>query len=403
MPALSSIPRRLAAAVRGHLRNRALPPLAKEERRRDYSTAGAHDPGTPAVVDAAIAWLRAAQDHSKSNDGGVARDYSLIAGWASSYPETTGYIIPTFLAHANDGDTNGVRGRAKRMLDWLRDIQLPSGAFQGGKIDSVPIRAVTFNTGQIVLGLAIGELTFGTYGNALQRASDWLVSTQDPDGCWRKFPTPFAAPGEKVYETHVAWGLLEAARVQPNRGYAETALKNLRWAISKQRTNGWLADCCLTDPAAPLTHTLGYALRGLLEGYRFSSDPTLSAAARALADALLAKLGADGFLAGRFNAKWSSMVSWACLTGTAQIAHCWSMIYEDTGDARYLDAAKRANAYVRRTVRLDAPVGIRGGVKGSFPIDGDYAPFEYPNWAPKFLIDSLVLEQRVVTAAQGSR
>ena len=67
---------------------------------RDHTNgASARDPGIPAVVDAAIEWLCAAQDRSKSNDGGVARDYSLLADWASSYPETTGYIIPTFLAH----------------------------------------------------------------------------------------------------------------------------------------------------------------------------------------------------------------------------------------------------------------------------------------------------------------
>jgi hypothetical protein len=282
------------------------------------------------------------------------------------------------------------------MLNWLVKIQFESGAFQGGKIDSDPVKPVTFNTGQIVFGLAHGETTFGGYRAALERAADWLVNTQDSDGCWRSYPTPFASRGEKTYETHVAWALLEAERVHPNRGYAEAALKNIRWAItSKQRDNGWLADCCLTDPTAPLTHTLGYALRGLIEGYRFRADEKISAAAHRTADALLTKLGKDGFLAGRFRANWSAAVPWVCLTGTAQVAQCWLMLYEDTGDARYLDAGKRANAFVRRTVRLDAPEVMRGGVKGSYPVDGGYGPFEYPNWAAKFLIDSLALEERL--------
>jgi hypothetical protein len=287
------------------------------------------------------------------------------------------------------------------MLDWLTGIQLPTGAFQGGKIDSTPIRPVTFNTGQIVMGLAIGEATFGRYGDPLCKAADWLVATQDPDGCWRRYPTPFATPGEKTYETHVAWGLLEAARAYPTRGYEEAALRNIRWALGKQRDNGWLQDCCLTDPSAPLTHTLGYALRGLLEGYRFSGDQMLSVAARRTADALLVKLEPDGYLAGRFYSDWKAAVPWACLTGIAQIAHCWLLLYEDTGEAKYLDGARRANAFVRRTVRLDAPEGIRGAVKGSFPIDGDYAPFEYPNWAAKFLIDSLALERRLLPSEQA--
>jgi hypothetical protein len=394
--------RRVANVVRHYLLKRPLPRAAKEETRRDRNGAPRHDAGNRAVIDGAIDWLCAAQDHSKTRDGGVARDFSLIDSWASSYPETTGYIIPTFLTHAAEGDPRQLRERARRMLDWLVLIQLPSGAFQGGKIDSTPVKPVTFNTGQTLFGLAYGEATFGGYLASLERAADWLVATQDADGCWRNYPTPFASPGEKTYETHVAWGLLEAERVRPNRGYAEAALKNIRWAASKQRDNGWLADCCLTHPSMPLTHTLGYALRGLIEGYRFSGDRGVAAAARRTADALLEKLGDDGFLAGRFEPDWSAAVPWACLTGTAQIAHCWLMLHEDTGAAQYLDAGKRANAFVRRTVRLDAPDGIKGGVKGSHPIDGGYGPFEYPNWAAKFLIDSLALEETIASAAKKS-
>jgi hypothetical protein len=279
------------------------------------------------------------------------------------------------------------------MLDWLLAIQLPSGGFQGGKVDSIPVEAVTFNTGQIVLGLAAGEAAFGNCATALRRAADWLVETQDADGCWRKFPTPFATPGEKTYETHVAWALLEAARILPGRGYSEAAMKNLHWAIGKQRDNGWLEDCCLTDSARPLTHTLGYALRGFLEGYRYSEDSSLAVAARRTADALLTKIAPDGFLPGRFHPDWSPAAPWACLTGSAQLAHCFLLLYEDTGEVRYLDGARRANAFVRRTVRLDGPAGIKGGVKGSFPVNGGYGAFEYPNWAPKFLIDSLLVER----------
>ena len=37
-------------------------------------------------------------------------------------------------------------------------------------------------------------------------------------------------------------------------------------------SDGWFANCCLTDPVNPLTHTLGYVLRGLIAGYEFSGD-----------------------------------------------------------------------------------------------------------------------------------
>jgi len=49
------------------------------------------------------------------------------------------------------------------------------------------------------------------YRAPTQAAADWLVETQDDDGCWRKNSVPFVMPGEKAYETHLAWGLLETA------------------------------------------------------------------------------------------------------------------------------------------------------------------------------------------------
>ena len=39
--------------------------------------------------------------------------------------------------------------------------------------------------------------------------------------------------------------------------------------------------------------------------------------------------------------------------------------------------------------------GTRGGIKGSFPVDGDYGRFEYLNWACKFFIDANLLEKEV--------
>ena len=67
---------------------------------------------------------------------------------------------------------------------------------------------MTFNTGQILLGLAAGVAEFGDqYRESMEQAAQWLVDTQDPDGCWRKHSTPFAKAGEKAYETHVSWGL----------------------------------------------------------------------------------------------------------------------------------------------------------------------------------------------------
>ncbi|RMD63717.1 MAG: hypothetical protein D6826_04220 [Alphaproteobacteria bacterium] len=373
-----------------------LPPAAKRAVRVDRAGLPQRDPGLERAIDEAAGWLGRAQDNSASRDGGVAVRYSLITGWGTSYPETTGYIVPTLIAYAEWRGDAAARERARRMLDWLVAIQLPGGGFQGGRIDSTPVVPVTFNTGQILMGLASGVHAFGeAYRAPMRAAADWLAESQDPDGCWRKHPTPFAKPGEKAYETHVAWGLMEAARLEPDRPYGDKALANVRWALGLQRPNGWIEHCCLNEPHHPLTHTLGYALRGILEAYRFSGDKVFLEAGRRTADGLLGALREDGFLPGRLDSDWRASVDWACLTGSVQVAHCWLMLYQDTGERRYLDAAMAANTYVRRTMDPDGPPETRGAIKGSFPIDGEYGRFEYLNWAAKFFIDSHLLEGRI--------
>jgi hypothetical protein len=375
--------------------NLSLPPAAKAERRRDAQGLPELDPGAERIIDEGVAWLGRAQDCSASADGGVARDYSLIRGWATSYPETTGYIVPTMIAYSHLRDTEEARERARRMLDWLAAIQLSGGGFQGGRIEAKPVVPVTFNTGQILLGLAAGTEEFGDYEEAMIRAADWLATTQDDDGCWRKHATPFAEPGEKAYETHVSWGLFEAERVKPGRGYGEAGLKQVRWALTHQRDNGWIDSCCLNDPVHPLTHTLGYALRGIVEAYRLSEDRTFLEAAQRTADGLLTAMGDDGYLPGRLDANWQPAAGWVCLTGTVQIAHSLLMLYQFTGDERYRDSGFRGNQFVRRSVSIDGPPEVRGGVKGSFPVDGDYGRFEFLNWSVKFAVDSNMVEQEI--------
>ncbi len=66
---------------------------------------------------AAARWLETAQD--AMSDGGVCGMYHLSTGWSSSYPETTGYIIPTFLDLAKELKNQRFVERAKRAVDFL--------------------------------------------------------------------------------------------------------------------------------------------------------------------------------------------------------------------------------------------------------------------------------------------
>lgn len=341
------------------------------------------DAGNQRILEAIAEWLCDAQDLSRTKDGGVARDFSLLKGWNSSYPETSGYIVPTLI-------NLGLEERARRCLDWLVSIQFPEGGFQGGMVDQTPRIPVTFNTGQILLGLADGasRLDRRRYLQPMRRAAVWLRDSLDPDGCWRKHPTPFAAPGEKAYETHVSWSLFEADRVSQGEGFGEAGLRQVDWALRQQQPNGWFRSNCLDKPAAPLTHTIGYVMRGVLEAWRWSGDDRYYAAVERLAHGILPAIPPDGRLPGRLDSKWRGVVPWVCLTGNSQIAHCLLLLDKPL----FREAAGRLLEFVRRTVAIEGSVGERGGVRGCFPIDGEYGRFQYLNWAAKFTVDALQVQ-----------
>ena len=358
-------------------------------------------------LDAAIEWLCRAQDATGS--GGVARSYALRymrghqrRGWLAAYPETTGYIIPTFLAYAAIVGRNDLRERALRMARWEVDVQMESGAVQGGVIGHAPTPAI-FNTGQVLFGWAAAYRETGDsrFQKAAGRAADFLVEAMDADGAWRRHGSRFARQGVNVYDARTAWGLLDASLITGDARHREAALRNLQFVLTRQRANGWFEECCLDDNRRPLLHTLAYTMEGLLEAGVIAGEPAFVDGARRAADALLACQRADGGLAGRFDHAWTPAARWSCLTGDAQTSIVWLRLAEITRDPRYVEAARRMNRYLMSTQDLRASdPGIRGGIKGSDPVYAEYGAYEYLNWAAKFFADALLLERR---AGDGAR
>ncbi|HEU4332935.1 MAG TPA: pectate lyase [Candidatus Eisenbacteria bacterium] len=347
-------------------------------------------------------WLRRAQDATGS--GGVSRCYTLAVrrsegrrGWMSPYPETTGYIIPTFYDYALRSGEGDYRDRALAMARWECDIQMESGAVMGGVHGppGFPPTPAVFNTGQVLFGWARAYRESGEerFRAAARRGADFLVEAMDEDGAWRRHGSKYALPGVHVYDARTAWGLLEAWRVTGDARHRDAARRNLDYVCARQEPNGWFPDCCLDDPRRPLLHTLAYTMEGLLEGGLLLEEERHVAAARRAADALLERLRPDGGLAGRFDAGWRNAASWSCLTGNAQTALVWLRLERILGTAAYGDAAVRLLGYLRTTQDLrSGDPGVRGGVAGSFPRFGEYGPYEFLNWAAKFFADGLLLE-----------
>lgn len=345
-------------------------------------------PGRPVSEDvhcqAAIAWLCRAQDAGV--DRGVSHSYVVGRGWLPSYAETTGYIIPTLLNLAERRADLECRRRALEMAEWELTVQLPNGAVPG----LVAPAPVVFDTAQVIFGWlsAFRATQDERFRAAAQRAGQWLVEMMDPDGVWRRFTD--TAAGVTFY-ARAAWALVELAAMTGDDRFREAARRSLGASLEQEEDEGWYGGNCLTDNERPLLHTIAYTAQGQLEAGLGLSDARLVEAASRTARALSAQVRSDGWLAGRYARGWRPAVRWACLTGMAQISIVWSRLHGLTPEPAFVDAAERVNRYLMATQDLTSRnPGLRGGIRGSFPIHGGYLRYAVPNWATKFFLDALL-------------
>ncbi|HEX7975292.1 MAG TPA: hypothetical protein VF498_12850 [Anaerolineales bacterium] len=313
----------------------------------------------------------------------------MLHRWAPSYPETTGYTIPTLLNAA----ARRVRPEWKDLALCLAEYLLKNATSEGGAAhwqNRTGTDPVVFDTGQVIFGwLAAFEVSrFTRYLQAAEQAGDWLVSVQDASGSWKRYQYLGV---EKVIDTRVAWALLELHRLTGRAAFRQAALSNLEWALQQQSSNGWFQRCAFRPGQDPLTHTLAYTAEGLFECGCLLDEPRYLAAARRMADALLARQRLDGGLASTYRSDWSESSHSSCLTGNCQMARLWLRLDDAGHGTDYREAAGRAIAFVARTQDLGSPnPNVRGGIAGSQPLYGHYERFKYPNWAAKFFIDALL-------------
>jgi hypothetical protein len=352
----------------------------------------------------AVRWIERAQD--VMNDGGICGRYHLATGWTSSYPETTGYLVPTLLRLADELDEPKLLERAGRAIDFLLALQLESGAFPGGEVHENTTRPSVFNTGQILNGLtAWWERTEDPRTlEAARRAAAWLASGQDSDGAWR---TNVYLDLPTTYVVHSTCWLAEFARLDGNRDLLECAGRNLDWVLGhRDAETGWFDRAGFAtsehEDRTALTHTIGYVLWGALLTSRALGREDGVSAVRRSAAALATSVLEQGWIAGELDHLWRPRSYYSCLTGNAQFALIWLHLHEDEPDPTFRRAALLALEGVRRAQPLDDPdPDVRGAIPGSDPIWGGYIQGGYPNWAAKFFIDALLEKKRILGGAEA--
>lgn len=341
---------------------------------------------------AAEAWLCRA--HDATQDGGVSYGYSVRGGWRPSYPETSGYIATTFFRLASDRGDPAYRERAERILRWLLDVQNADGSFANPRYGPA---GIVFDTGQVLFGLVRGYEISGDPELLAQarRAARWLVDVADADRRWTRHEhlgTPH------VYNTRTAWALLRMNQVEYDPVREAVARSNLDWAVAAQRPNGFFEHCSFKPGVAPFTHTIAYTARGLLESGLILGDRRYLDAATRNADATLLHLRVDGHLPSTIGTDARPTASSCCLTGNCQFAIVWARLDAHSARPDYRAGVLRALSYVMATQNIVTHVPqLKGGIKGSEPVWGAYAPLSFPNWATKFFIDAMWMRKQIET------
>lgn len=343
-----------------------------------------------AHLGSAVAWLKRAA--AATTDGGVSYGYSIRGGWRPSYRETSGYIAVTFFDLERELGDLGSGRLARSVSAWLCEVQEADGSIANPRYGAK--QGIVFDTGQVLFGYARAYRETGDarFRDCASRAGAWLAARLNEDGAWTKNTHLGHA---HTYNTRVAWAMLESNEINPDPEVETAARKNLDWAL-RQQTGGYFRNCAFELDVAPFTHTIAYAIRGLLESGRLTAESRYTEAAVRAADAIARHVRDDGWIPGQIDVDGRAAAHYCCLTGNCQLAIIWLKLYQSTGSLGYLDAAKRALGFVMKHQDLTTSnLDLRGAIKGSQPIWGRYAPLSYPNWAAKFFIDAMLLWKRI--------
>ncbi len=327
--------------------------------------------------------------------------YKIGRGWLPPYRETTGYLIPTLLDLAEYLNRPALASTAERIGEWLSEVQEASGGFVEHDLrqDSKPI---VFNTGQILHGFNALILRRGREDlvpNA-RRAGDFIVSSADETGSFVRnehHNMPHA------YNVRSAWALLTLGRLLGEKKYEEAALANADWTVAQQNVKGFFLHNTFRPGSNANTHGIAYVLQGLLEMHAISGRETYLAAVRRAAERIELAYRTRRRLASEIGENWEFLSNHLCLTGYAQLAIVFFKLYRLEGDRRYQNAALNLLDDVAATQNVTSPAKPHyGGIKGSHPFYGGYAPLQYPSWATKFFIDALLAKQGALNARTDS-
>jgi hypothetical protein len=344
----------------------------------------------------ALNWFFIAQ--KKSGSIGISYGYAFDKGWFKAYPETNGYIISTLIDYYKISNEVKWMNFALEIGDWEIAIQKPDGSVRVG----FPEKEMSdiFDTGMVLEGFVQLYKTTGLmrFLIAAKKATNWLINSMNSQGAWDTF-TFQNIP--HTYHTLVAQAILSLYKYDPDERYLYAVDKNLSWVFLQKQSNGWFKYQGFSLYEDPYTHTMAYFIQGMLklykENYQNRYDYLLPEieeyCLRLIGQFSLDKLSNTDLLLlpGQIKPDWTSNYNYTCLTGNAQFSVIFFDLYKITKNFRYLFAAENLLSIVASSqVTSYKKSKFFGAIPGSYPLNGHYHPFEFPNWPVKFFADAII-------------
>ncbi len=328
-------------------------------------------------------WLLAAQ--SINDDGGYSHSYSLIRGWGKSYPETTGYIIPTMLRLGEYLKDRKYIESALKAEGWLLKVQQSDGSF----LDLFEEKQI-FDTAQTIEGsLSLYEFTKDKkFLDSAVRAGNFIIENQDNDGKWTRYSYNNIP---HTYYSRVSANLLKLYVVTGNDKYKYSAEKNLLWTIGQQKDNGYFDFMGFAEKQVPYLHTIVYVLEGLLDSYKIlGKNDILECLKKSVNKLIEINKERDFILYSQYDENWKYVRKEKCIAGLAQWAVLLLELYRIKNEKDYFEQAVKTIYYLKSKQIQSGSDNIKGSIPASIPIWGSYFRFSFNNWTVKFYIDALL-------------
>lgn len=341
----------------------------------------------------ALEWLK----QTLLPNGGSAAKYSMMFNkWLPAYPETTAFWINTLIYLKNNKpellqEVFNDRPVIDELIQWLLSTQRKDGTFPGsyGDFKNQPSRV--FNNGQIIMALTdyYQQSQKKEVLEAAIQSADWLLKVQDSDGAWREFTLH-----QLSSNTRTAWALIKLGQHLNEPKYISAGINNINFALKQINNHDYFCDNGFDENEIPTTHTIGYALRGVLgAGIDLQKKEWTEIVERSYKH-IVALTKQNGFLAGELDEEWTSDNAFCCLTGNCQLSVIGFVLFEQTAEIQYLETANLLLEYVKSKQLISHSPMVNGGISGSWPVNGGYSAYDIPNWAAKFFADAMLLQMK---------